>query len=308
MIALQHALRDYISMRQGLGYKFNHQAHRLAQFTKFMIENDAFIITTKLAVEWATLSPGRHATWAIRLADVRGFARHLHSLDPRTEVPPHGLIPYHGRRQPYLYTEAEIQRLLASAMALPPEKGLRRWTYHCLLGLLVTTGLRISEALALQRDTVDLAAGILVIRDTKFGKSRIVPLHPTTQQVLADYAHRRDIHLRTPRSPYFLVAERGGRVYPQHVNKVFGELSRQAGLRGSSAQATPRIHDFRHRFAVTTLLNWYRSRQPIEAVLPVLSTYMGHTCVRDTYWYLSVCPELMEHATRRLEQSWEVSP
>ena len=308
MSALQQVLQDYVSMRQGLGYKFVHQAHRLEGFVTFMAKQDAAVITTRLALKWATLSPGRYASWAIRLADVRGFARHLKSLEPTTEIPPSGLIPYQGRTQPYLYTEAEIQTLLAAALALPPEHGLRRWTYHCLFGLLAVTGLRISEALALRHDAVDLAAGILTIRDTKFDKSRLVPLHSSTQQVLADYAVRRDAHLGGPRSPYFLVAERGGRLLPQYVYKVFGRLSRQTGLRGASVQATPRLHDFRHRFAVTTLLDWYRSGQRIETVLPILSTYLGHSCIRDTYWYLSACPELMEHATHRLEQSWEASP
>jgi len=259
MSTLQQALRDYVSMRQGLGYKFFHQAHRLEQFITFMSERDAVIITTKLALEWATLSPGRHASWAIRLTDVRGFARHLQTLEPATEIPPNGLIPYQGRVQPYLYTEAEIQALLAAALVLPPERALRRWTYHCLFGLLAVTGLRISEALALQRDAVDLAAGVLTIRNTKFGKSRLVPLHSSTQQVLSDYARRRDAHLGSPRSSYFLVAERGGRLVPQYVYKVFHQLSRQIGLRGPSVQAVPRLHDFRHRFAVTTLLDGYRS-------------------------------------------------
>ena len=307
MITLHQALQDYVSMRQGLGYKFVQQAQHLEQFVVFMRERGAVIITTKLAVEWATLSPGRHASWAIRLTDVRGFAQHLRNLEPRTEIPPTGLLPYQGRTQPYLDTDTEIQALLTAAMALPPEHGLRRWTYHCLFGLLSVTGLRISEALALQRDAVDLTTGMLEIRGTKFGKSRLVPLHPSAQQVLADYALRRDDHFGVPRSAYFLVAERGGRLFPQNVYKVFHQLSRQIGLRGPSIPATPRLHDFRHRFAVTTLINWYRSGQRIETVLPILSTYLGHSCVRDTYWYLSACPELLEIATRRLEQSWEVA-
>ena len=308
MIALQQALRDYVALRRSLGYKFVHQEQRLSSFIRFMEQQDATVITTKLALEWATLPAGKHASWAIRLADVRGFARHLRSLEPRTEVPPTGIITYQGRPRPHLYTQAEIQTLLAAALALPPVHGLRRWTYHCLFGLLAVTGLRISEALMLRSENVDLEMGLLTIRDTKFGKSRLVPLHRSTQRVLLDYAHRRDTHIRAPRSPYFLVAERGGRLLPQYVYRVFWRLSRQTGLRDATAHSGPRLHDFRHRFAAVTLLDWYRSGQSVDTLMPVLSTYLGHSCVRDTYWYLSNCPELMDHAARRLEKRWEVSP
>jgi len=308
MSVLRQALRDYVSMRRGLGYKFVHQEHQLEGFVTFMDQQNAAVITTKLALEWATQPPGRHASWAIRLSDVRGFARHLHSLEPRTQIPPTGIIKYRHRPRPYLYTEAEIQTLLTAALALPPVHGLRRWTYHCLFGLLAVTGLRISETLALRCEDVDLKTGILTIHGSKFGKSRLVPLHRSTQQVLLDYARRRDAHLVVPRSPYFLVAERGGRLLPQYVYRVFWRLSKQTGLRGASAHSGPRLHDFRHRFAVATLLEWYRSGQSVDALMPVLSTYLGHSCIRDTYWYLSACPELMDLAARRLEKRWEVSP
>lgn len=308
MSTLRQALRDYVAMRRGLGYKFVHQERRLTGFITFMEQRDAAIITTRLALEWATQRPGKHASWALRLTDIRGFARHLHGLDPRMEVPPAGIIPYPGRTRPHLYTETEIQALLAAAWALPPVHGLRRWTYHCLFGLLVATGLRISETLALRREDVDLETGILNIHNTKFGKSRLVPLHPSTQHVLSDYAQRRDEHLGAPRSPYFFVAERGGRLLPQYVYRVFWHLSRQTGLRGASAHQGPRLHDFRHSFAVATLLGWYRSGQNVDTLMPILSTYLGHSCIRDTYWYLSACPELMDHAVRRLEKHWEALP
>jgi integrase len=246
MNTLRQALQDYIAIRRGLGYKFVHQEHRLAGFIAFLEERDANFVTTKLALEWATQPPGRHASWALRLADVRGFARHLLSLEPRTQVPPTGIIPYRGRIRPYLYSQAEIQTLLTAALALPPAHGLRRWTYHSLFGLLAVSGLRLSEVLMLQREDVDLETGILAIHNTKFGKSRLVPLHPTTQQVLLDYARQRDRHIGSPRSPYFLVAERGGRLLPQYVYRVFWRLSRQIGLRGASAHTGPRLHDFRH--------------------------------------------------------------
>ena len=196
MTNLRSALDKYLSMRKGLGYKYEHQTRRLADFVAFMEKRKARIITTKLAMEWATLPPDRHASWALRLSDVRGFARHVANFDPRTEVPPVGMLPGWKRAKPYVYSDAEIDALLTAALALPPEDGLRRWTYHTLFGLIAVTGMRISEAMGLERDDVDLDAGVLTVRLTKFGKSRLVPLHPTTRTALRNYAQRRDAHAR----------------------------------------------------------------------------------------------------------------
>jgi integrase len=305
MSPLRSALERYVAMRRGLGHKFQHQERRLTEFVAFMEERDASIITTSLALEWATLRPGRHSSWTLRLTDVRGFARHLAGLEVRTEVPPAGLLPPLRRARPYLYTDDEVRRLLAAALALPPVGGLRRWTYYCLFGLLAVAGLRVSEALRLRREDADLQQGILTIRDTKFGKSRLVPLHPTTRDVMRNYATRRDENPARRAGAFFFVAERGGQLLHQYVHPVFWLLSRQIGLRGPTDHTGPRLHDFRHRFAVETLLRGYRSGQNVELQLPVLSTYLGHSCVRDTYWYLSACPELMEHAVNRLDARWE---
>jgi integrase len=226
-------------------------------------------------------------------------------MDILTEVPPVGLLPYSRSAKPYIYSNIEIQALLKAALTLKPDNKLRRWTYHCLFGLLPVTGLRISEALTLKRHDVDLESGILTIRDTKFGKSRYVPIHESTQRILIEYARRRDEFINPPCSEYFLVAERGGRLLPQYVYRVFWLLSRQIGLRGPNSSSGPRLHDFRHSFAVNTLLQWYRTGEEIDTLLPKLSTYLGHSCVRDTYRYLSACPELMELAAQRLETRWE---
>ena len=308
MTDLRSALERYLSMRQGLGYKYRHQARRLADFVSFMETRGATTITTKLAVAWATLPPDRHASWALRLTDVRGFARHVANIDPQTEVPPTGILPRLDRAKPYVYSDAEIDALLAAALALPPTDGLRRSTYHCLFGLISVTGMRLSEVIGLQRSDVDLDDGILTVRETKFGKSRLVPLHPTTRAALRSYAQRRDAHLGSRCSPYFFVAERGGRLLHQYVHRVFWGLSREIGLRRPGDHSGPRVHDFRHRFAIRTLLDWYREGTDVEQQLPVLSTYLGHACVRDTYWYLSACPELMQEAARRLDQRWEAKP
>ena len=246
MISLRPALRDYVSMRRGLGYKFKKPAKRLEGFITFMEQSECSVITTNLALKWATRSPGKHASWAINLTDVRGFARHLQSIDPRTEVPPVGLLPYSGRARPYIYTDTEIQALLTASLELSPVTGLRRWTYHCLFGLLPVTGLRISEALALQQQDVDFESGTITVRDTKFGKSRLVPIHQSTRQVLIDYASRRDAHCGALCSQYFFVAERGGKLLSQQVYRVFLHLSRQIGFRDPAARSGPRLHDFRH--------------------------------------------------------------
>ncbi len=303
MSRLRSMLERYVHMRQGLGYKYEGPAHRLSDFVDFMDARGAATITAALAMEWVTQT-GNQPSWAIRLADVRCFAQHAAHFDPLTEVPPAEAISAVRRAKPYIYSDAEIKALLDAALALPPANGLRRWTYHCLFGLIAVTGLRHSEALNLCKDDVDLAQGVLTIRQTKFGKSRLVPLHATTVAVLSDYSARRDAHLDPPRSPYFFVAERGGRLLHQYVYRVFWRLSRQIGLRQKGQRNGPRVHDLRHRFAVQTLIGWYRAGEDIEQQLPVLSTFLGHAGVRDTYWYLSATPELIGHAARRLDKHW----
>ena len=166
MTDLRSALERYLNMRQGLGYKYQHQARRLADFVSFMETHKAATITTKLAMAWATLPPDRHASWALRLTDVRGFARHVANIDPQTEVPPSRMLPPLKRAKPYVYSDAEVNALLAAALALPPAGGLRRWTYHCLFGLIAVTGMRLSEAIGLRRDDVDLDNGVLTVRQT----------------------------------------------------------------------------------------------------------------------------------------------
>ena len=308
MTGLRSALERYVSMRQGLGYKYQHQARRLADFVSYMEQQNATVITTKLAVAWATLPPGRHASWTLRLTDVRGFARHIANIDPLTEVPPAGLLPRLKRAKPYVYSDAEVEALLAAALALPPAGGLRRWTYHYLFGIIAVTGMRLSEAIGLERKDADLEEGVLTVRETKFGKSRLIPLHPSTSAALRNYAERRDAHLGSRCGPQFFVAERGGRLLHQYVHRVFWRLSRETGLRRPDDHSGPRVHDFRHRFAIRTLLGWYREGMDVEQQLPALSTYLGHAYVRDTYWYLSACPELMQEAALRLDQLWEAKP
>jgi len=306
MMPLRRAIQEYVALRRALGFKLRRLAENLLHFATFMEERAAPFITTQLALEWATQpTDHRPSDWAQRLGFVRVFARHWHATDPRTEIPPIGLLPFRPQRaRPYLYSESEIQELLAAALKLRPRQGLRSWTYHCLLGLLAVAGLRISEALKLDRADVDLGEGILTIRGAKFGKTRLVPLHPSTREVLADYARRRDHFLGRTSAPYFLLNDQGHRLEVSAVHRTFYVLSRQVGLRGPEDHKGPRLHDFRHRFAVRTLIHWYQSNEDIERRLPILSTFLGHGHVADTYWYLSLEPELMGLATRRLELRW----
>jgi integrase len=301
---LRSALCAYVKFRRGLGYKFREQGKQLQDFIRFMQKRNATSVTNKLAMEWATLPPNSVSSRKLRLSYVRGFARYLTSLDPRTEVPPTGVFPSPLRPKPYIYTDPEIKKLLKAALKLPPAEGLRRWTYHCLFGLLAVTGLRISEALALQRGDVDLDDGVLTIRHTKFGKSRFIPIHTTTCKVLRSYAARREGSLPALCSPYFFVSEKGNQLLHWKVRRVFWRLSRQTGLRGQNGDSAPRIHDMRHTFATKTLLKWYRRGKNAELLVPLLSTYLGHSQVRDTYWYFSASPLLMGQAVKRLEAHW----
>ena len=306
MKSLQNAIEDYIALRRSLGFKLNDMAADLTKFASFLEQKAAPYITTALALEWAMQSTDHLPShWARRLGFVRVFARHWSATDPRTEIPPAGLLPFRAQRaRPYLYTEQEIQRLLAAAKSLSPASGLRPWTYHCLFGLLAVSGLRISEAIKLERQDVDFYQGVLTIRQTKFNKNRLIPLHTSTRDVLSEYAEHRDRLVPNPSSSCFLLNDCGRCLERSAVRRTFYDLSRQIGLRGPADHTGPRIHDFRHRFALNTLIQWYRAGEDIERRLPVLSTFLGHAHVADTYWYLSIHPELMGLATKRLEQRW----
>jgi integrase len=206
------------------------------------------------------------------------FARHRSAADPRTQIPPAGLLPYRPKRaRPYLYSDKEINDLLSAALQLPSSEGLRPWTYHCLLGLLSVSGMRVSEAQNLELKDVDLRAGVLTIRGAKFGNSRLVPVHPSTRRVLADYITRREwVWAKRPVSSYLFVSGWGNRLDGGDIRRTFYALSRQIGLRGPSDSHGPRLHDMRHGLASKTLLRWYRAGENAERRLPILSAYLGH--------------------------------
>lgn len=308
MNSLRQALQEYVDLRRGLGFKMHDEGLLLPRFVSFMEEHCADHISTRLALEWAQCAPVQPAEWARRLCFVRGFARHRSATDSRTEIPPIGLLPHRAKRaRPYPYTEDEIRQLLDAALALPvawPSTPLRPWVFHGLIGLLSVTGMRLSEALNLKLADVDLKQAVLTIRGAKFGQWRLVPIHPSTCAILADYIERRTLFFPHPVSAYLFVSRRGTRLDGGHVHRTFYTLSRSTGLRAVGASKGPRLHDFRHRFAVQTLIRWYQTDKDPGREMPLLSTYLGHVCVSGTYWYLSANPELMAQAMGRLEQRW----
>lgn len=300
-MSLREALEEYLTVRRVLGFILAEPSRLLRKFVVYAEQEDTSFITTELAVRWAIQSDCQPAQWANRLSMVRRFACYMSALDARTEIPPQDLLPHRFRRpQPYLYTDEEITHLIKAAQKLPSPLRLRGATYSTLYGLIAVTGMRVSEPVGLDRDDVDLNRGILTVRRTKFGKTRMLPLHASTLEALRRYVDRRDRLF--PRTRSFFVSERGTRLTVWSVEKTFVLLSRQIGLRSPEDSYGPRLHDLRHRFAVQTLLRWYRTDIDVERHLPELSTYLGHVHVADTYWYISAVPELLHLATLRLEQ------
>jgi len=301
--ALGDSLDAYLAIRRGLGAELVRPGAYLRQFVEFLDLEGADVITTALALRWATTGVSVTAC-ATRLADVRRFAAWLSATDARTEVPPRGLLPdRYRRRPPHIYSDAEIGRIVRQAARLPSDMGLRAQTYATLFGLLASTGLRLSEALALDLLDVDLRNGVLAIRRTKFGKSRFVPIHETTRGALQRYARLRDRLVPRAAVPAFLLSERGTRIRQCSARYNFVVVSRAIGLRaparGHDHGHGPRLHDMRHRLAARTLVRWYRDGRDVERELPKLSAYLGHAHVADTYWYIEAVPELLQLATER---------
>jgi site-specific recombinase XerD len=272
----------------------------------FLEREGSEFITSELALRWAVEPRNvQRATWARRLSMVRQFAAWLSTTDPRTEVPPHRLLTARRRRnKPHIFTEQEIVQLMAEAGRLASRTGLRALTYTTLIGLLAATGLRPGEALALDRSDVDLDSGILSIRETKFGKSRFVPVSDSTRVALLEYAKQRNILDTRRRTDAFLVSERGARLTGFGARRTFAQISCVVGLRADTGTRRvgrgPRLQDFRHCFATRKLIEWYRAGLDVGRELPKLTTYLGHVDIAHTYWYLEAVPELLQLATERL--------
>jgi integrase len=314
MNTLRQAVQDYLDLRRSLGFKLNKAGNALPDFVAFMEQHRAPYVTQALALAWAQQPSGvQPAQWAQRLTYVRQFARHRSATDLRTEIPAPGLLPFQPKRaRPYLYSTREIRALLQAALDMPyrnEREELLPLTYYCLFGLLSVSGMRLGEARNLELKDVDLTAGILTVRGAKLGKTRFVPLHASTCEVLANYIAQRERHWAgRPVSSYLFVSSWGNRLDSGQIHRAFYALSRKIGLRGESDSHGPRLHDMRHVFATNTLVRWYQSDQDPERRLPILSAYLGHVHVEDTQWYLNGSPELMREAMRRLEQRWGGRP
>jgi integrase/recombinase XerD len=300
---LRGALADYLDVRRALGFKLDRAEKLLDQFVSYLELQHTDVITVEHALAWATL-PQRSGWWhAMRLSAVRRFAVHLHNLDARTQVPPPGLIA-HGKHRatPYLYSGAEIHALVQAATRLP--NPVYAATFPMLIGLLAVTGMRFGEAIALDVDDFDTHADVLTVRDGKCGKSRLLPLHPSTADAVRRYLDQRAQLLRDKQladSGALLISNAGTRLDHSGAQRTWRTLRTAAGLAPRSSNCRPRIHDLRHGFAVSTLLDWYRDGQDVSALLPRLSTYLGHADPKDTFWYLSAAPELLALAGQRLD-------
>ena len=298
MSELSGHVQDYLRLRRALGFKLERAGHLLPQLVAYLEAAGAATVTSDLAIGWARL-PGHTQPnhWAQRLAIARGFARYLRALDPATEVPPPGVFPTRRHRPtPFLWSQRDICRLLESTRALRP--ALRAATYEALFGLLATCGMRVGEAVGLDRDDVDLRAGVITIRHAKFDRPRLVPLHPTVTEALSRYAAERDRLCPRPRARAFFVSSVGTRLDRSGVAKTLRKITTSLGMRTESVH--PRAHDLRHSFAVDTLIRWQRSGLSVDEHIATLSTYLGHVSPADTYWYLSASPELMGLAAQRL--------
>ena len=311
MKGLEQALNDYLRIRRSLGDRLREPEGLLRNFVAFLHAKRAPYITRELALRWATQPvKAQPSTWARRLCMVRRFAIWLSASELRTEVPPAGLLPHRYRRKPpHIYSDQEIETVLRATQQLPSSNGLRARTYMTLFGLLVATGMRVNEAVRLDRLDVDLDRGILHIRRTKFGKSRYVPVHSSTVKALKKYVEARDRLFSAPLLPAFFVSEKCRRITEWMARYTFAKISQRVGLRvpAKGHGRGPRRHDMRHRFAARTLIHWYRAGLDVERELPKLSSYLGHVHVGDTYWYLEAVPELLQLATDRLIQR-EVQP
>jgi len=293
----RHA-EDYLRLRRSLGFKLTLHGPLLAHFVDYLDAAQATSITTELAVRFAQL-PQRvqPIVWAHRLSMVRGFARYLHAIDPGTEVPPfHVFAPHYQRPTPYLWQETEMLDLMTQARKLRP--ALCALTYEALFGLLWCSGLRIAEAINLDKSDVDLTGGVITVRQAKLDRTRLVPLQQSSVDALASYATRRDRLCPDPRSHSFFLSSRGTSLIPQSVGQTFHRLAVKTGLRNETKG--PRIHDLRHSFTVRVLASWYRSGIDVDTRMVALSTYLGHVDITDTYWYISTSPELIELVAQRL--------
>lgn len=297
--ALTGLLGDYLRVRRALGYKLEYTEVLLRQFLTYLDEHGADTITIEHALGFATAPAGASPRWqALRLSAIRCFARWAAASDPRIQVPPGRLLPARpSRTAPYIYSPEQIRALLSAAGQLRPP--IRAATFTTLIALMAATGIRTGEAIGLDVTSLDRAAATLRVTG-KYGKTRLLPLHPGVLDGLTGYLDTRARLLPAGACPALLISSTGRRLPPSTVHPTFRQIVEAAGLGPVSTVCRPRLHDLRHTFAVTTMLEAYRSGTDPATVLPILSTWLGHTEPRDTYWYLSGTSELLDAAADRL--------
>lgn len=305
MSTLRENVTDYLATRRAMGFKVEGLSKLLLSFVAFCEARGATRVQNDLAVEWATARikvPVNDALLARRMDAVRIFARHQHALDPATQIPPEAICSRRYRpREPNVFSEAEVLALLAAVDTLSPR--FKAVTWKTLIGLLAATGMRPGEACRLVVGDIDLASGVVQVLETKFGKSRLVFIHPTTVTVLPNYLRvRQDRVGTTARAcPALFVNSRREAINPDGLGATFKQIAAAAGVTAGPGHRPPRLHDLRHTFAVTSLLEWYRGGHDVQARLPLLSTWLGHVDPASTYWYLHAVPELLACAARRLD-------
>jgi integrase len=317
--AIQTHAENYLAERRRLGFSLRSLGNAIRSFARYVDGlNHRGPLTVELMADWARHDKGnsnKPVTWARRLKSLRSFARYLQQFEPCTEVPDDSTFgPVGPRLAPHIYTEQEIVELLAAARRLGPQPGLRGATYETLFGLLASTGLRVSEAVHLCNADVDLQRAVLTVRQTKFAKSRHVPLHPSTVEALKRYRQIRDRYVVAAEETPFFVSTRGQRLGRglgrRQVDRVFASLRVQLGWTNRGAHHAPRVHDMRHSFVVRRVTLWQAQGVDVDQAMLALSTYVGHALVTNTYWYLSGVPQLVAVAAAKFEsfaKSQEVS-
>jgi integrase len=310
-VSLQQRIDDYLAERRRLGFTLRSRDTLLAGFARYVADRrHRGPLTADLMVEWARQDKwhrGTPATWAARLTKLRHFARYLKQFEPDIEVPEERVFgPEPGRVAPHIFHENEIVELLVAARQLGPQGSIRPATYETLFGLMASTGLRVSEATHLRDADVDLKHGMLTVRQTKFAKSRQLPIHPSTVDALAHYRRQRARHVPTTADTTFLISSRGRRLGQplgeRQTHRVFTALRDSLGWVNRGAHAAPRLHDLRHTFAVRRMMLWHADGTDIDQMMLALSTYMGHAEIFYTYWYLTAVPELMALAGGKFER------
>lgn len=307
MFSLKQHLGNYLALRRSLGYKLEDSERLLNDFVVFLKMKSSRTITTKLAMEWALLPENvQPSCWSRRLSVVRLFSQYLLAYIPETEVPDTSLLNARKKRaEPYLYSDKQIKQILSACLS-ERSNGLRHLTYYTFFGLLAVTGCRIGELVNLSTNSVNLKTSIITIRGSKFGKSRYLPISSSTNDSLVAYSSQQSIITRQPCVDNYFISEQGKPLTINGVETFFVCLSKKIGLRNKDDSFGPRVHDFRHSYAIKSIINCYQANGDVHQLMPLLATYLGHKKPSDTYWYLSNVPELMALAAERLERSGDL--